>query len=237
MIALLFEVVLQHLLLGSEKVLDWQLVQLVFVPTIGSTSIIFDSDNRLYRLVVMHALIHTHVTIVIKIGYAFVKNIGCHWDVFVVEMKKLRNDFRMLHVNYTKTIACSIERCEETFHMGCMAEMKCIPLELLQGSGANLFICPRCEFRSTNNADVATWSDASPTTKLGRVGFDYRVDVNRVSDRTKKRKLENIAANYRLCGNNDGLLDLDPNAYPTYVLMDREMKKKNMSRSVDVSKC
>ena len=105
MTALLFEVVLQHLIVASETVLDGQLVQLVFVPTIITTSIIvFDSNNRLHRLVPLHALIHTHVTIAIKIGYAFVDNIGCHWDVFVVEMKKLRNNFRLLHVNYTKQL-------------------------------------------------------------------------------------------------------------------------------------
>merc|ERR1712032_1452983 len=180
--ALLLEVVLQHLLLASEKVLDWQFVQLVFVPTIGSTSIIFDSDNCLHQLVALHALIHTHVMIAITIGFAFFHNIGCHWDVFVVEMKKLRlpNAPCELH----KTIVCSMERCEETFHMGCVAEMKCIHLENLQGSGANQFICPRCEFRFTDDADVAIWLDASPTTKSGRVGFGYSTDVNSVSQRT-----------------------------------------------------
>ena len=96
MTALLLEVFLQHLLLASEKVLDWQLVQLVFIQTICSTSIIFDSDNCLYWLVALHVLIHRHVTITIKIGFAFVNNIGCHWDVFVVKMKKLRNDFQMI---------------------------------------------------------------------------------------------------------------------------------------------
>ena len=128
-----------------------------------------------------------------------------------------------------KTIACSINRCEETYHMGCVAAIKCIPLADLQGSGANPFICPRCEFRCTNDADVATWADASPTTKSGRVGFDYCVGVNTVSPRTKKRKLENIAAAYRSCGNNNDLLDSDPNAYPTYVSMEGEMKKKHVT--------
>ena len=125
-----------------------------------------------------------------------------------------------------KTIVCSMERCEETFLMGCVAEMKCIHLENLQGSGANQFICPRCEFRSTNNAYVATCSDSSPTTKLGTVGFDYSTDVNSVSQWTKKCKLKNIANNYRSCGNKDDLLNLDPNAYPTYIPMDCKMKKK-----------
>ena len=74
--------------------------------------------------------------------------------------------------------------------MGCVAAIKCIPLADLQGSGANPFICPRCEFRCTNDADVATWADASPTTKSGRVGFDYSTDVNSVSQQTKKCKFE-----------------------------------------------
>ena len=99
----------------------------------------------------------------------------------------------------------------------------------MQGSGANKFICPRCEFRSTNKADVATWSDASPTTKLGRVGFDYSTDVNSMSQRTKKCKLKNRSDNYRLCGNKDDLLNSDPNAYPTYIPMDHEMKKKHVT--------
>ena len=70
--------------------------------------------------------------------------------------------------------------------------------------------------------DVATWSDASPTTKSGRVGFDYSTDVNSVSQQTKKGKLKNVADNYRSCGNKDDLLNLDPNEYPTHVLMDCE---------------
>ena len=80
--------------------------------------------------------------------------------------------------------------------MGCVAELKDIPLEQLQQHTANEFVCPKCEYTQNSIRDEATWSQSLLETKARRLGINYETDWSNVSDRTKRRRLNGLSMRY-----------------------------------------